>query len=68
MMDRSPNASLSPREVNVLRALKQDRRRLLASDDRKLLLSMRLLVSDGEALSLSPAGNARLEREERAKP
>jgi hypothetical protein len=33
-----PNASLSPHELNTLRALKQDFRRAISGEDRKLLL------------------------------
>ena len=47
-MDRNPNASLSPREVNTLRALKRDLRRAVSGEDRKLLLAMGLAVEDGE--------------------
>lgn len=64
-MHRNSKALLSPREVSALRALKQDSGRAISSDDRRLLLSMGLAVSDGEATRLSDAGRARLEREER---
>ena len=67
-MDRNPKASLSPREVSVLRALNRHTRRDIASDDRKLLLSMGLAVLDSETPGLSPAGRARLDLEERANP
>jgi len=66
IVDRNPNASLSPREVNTLRALKRDLRRAVSGEDRKLLLAMGLAVEDGERIALSPAGRARLDREDRA--
>jgi len=66
IVDRNPNASLSPREVNSLRALKRDLRRAISGEDRKLLLAMGLAVEDGERIALSPAGRARLDREDRA--
>ena len=65
-MDRNPNASLSPREVNTLRALKRDLRRAISGEDRKLLLAMGLAVKGGERIVLSPAGRARLDREDHA--
>ena len=65
-MDRNPNASLSPREINVLRALKLPSDRVFSSEDLRLLLSMGLVVEDGATIALSPAGRARLEQEERA--
>jgi hypothetical protein len=63
-MDRSPKASLSPREFKVLRALKQGSRDI-SDQDRRLLLSMGLAVDEGEAIRLSPAGVSRLDIEER---
>ena len=65
-MDRNPSASLSPREVNTLRALKRDLRRAMSGEDRKLLLALGLAVKDGQRIALSPAGRARLEREDHA--
>lgn len=67
-MDRNPKASLSPREVSVLRALKRHTGRDISSDDRKLLLAMGLAVLDSETLEFSPAGRARLDLEERTNP
>ena len=66
IVDRNPNASLSPREVNSLRALKRDLRRVISGEDRKLLLAMGLAVKDGERIVLSPTGRARLDREDHA--
>src|SRR6185437_2299686 len=65
-MDRNPKASLSPREINVLRALKLPSDRVFSSEDLRLLLSMGLVVEDGATIALSPAGRALLEQEERA--
>jgi DNA-binding winged helix-turn-helix (wHTH) protein len=65
-MDRNSRASLSPREVSVLRALKQNAGREISRDDLRLLVSMGLAVRDGQAIGLSPAGRDRLELEERA--
>ena len=67
-MDRCRKASLSPREVSVLRALNRHTRRDIASDDRKLLLSMGLAVLNRETLELSHAGRTRLDLEKRANP
>lgn len=67
-MDRNPKASLSSREVSVLRALKRDAGRGISSDDQKPLLSMRLAVLGSETPGLSPAGRTRLDLEERANP
>jgi len=65
-MDRISNASLSPHEVRVLRALKQATRRDISSPELCLLLSKGLAVNEGDAIRLSPAGRDRLELEERA--
>ena len=66
-MDRSPKASLSPREFAALRAVKRGCPDISAQD-RILLLSMGLVVADGKAMRLSPTGASRLEREERENP
>jgi hypothetical protein len=65
-MGRNPKASLSPREVNALRALQYHSTRAISSEDLRLLLAMGLAVRDGERMGLSPAGRARLERENHA--
>ena len=65
-MDRNPKASLSPHEVNALRALQHHSTRAISSEDLRLLLVMGLAVKDGERIGLSPAGRDRLERENHA--
>jgi hypothetical protein len=66
-MDRNPKDSLSPHEVNALRALQHHSQRAISSEDLRLLLEMGLAVKDGERIGLSPAGRARLEREDHAR-
>ena len=67
-MGRNPKASLSRREVNALRALQHHSKRAISSEDLTLLLAMGLAVKEDERIGLSPAGRARLEREERPRP
>jgi hypothetical protein len=64
-MDRSSKAPLSPQEVGALQTLKQDHpKRELSRRHRELLLSMGLVLAEGEELKLSQAGRARLEAEQ----
>ena len=65
-MDRNPKVSLSPHEVDALRALMHHSGRAISSEDLRLLLTMGLAVKDGERMGLSPAGRGRLEREDHA--
>jgi hypothetical protein len=66
-MHRSPTASLSPREFLALRALRLGVRSI-PEHERKLLISMGLTIDEPGGLKLSPAGLARLEREDRDGP
>ena len=65
MMSRNPKASLSPREVRALRALKQAFPRPIEDSERRLFLSMGLVSADGQETKLSVAGWARLKNEDR---
>jgi hypothetical protein len=64
VMDHSPNAPLSPREVVALWSLKQDHPKPALSHPHRELLSMELALAEGEELKLSQALRARLETEQ----
>jgi hypothetical protein len=59
-MDRHQNAQLSPNELQSLQRIATDPKRPIPSGHRQLLLSMKLLQSNADRLSLSSAGIQRL--------
>ena len=65
-MDRNFNAPLSPNELASLRGLGVDSKREISDSHRQLLLSMGLIVANGDELNLTEAGRHRLNPEGRA--
>jgi hypothetical protein len=65
-MDRNFKAPLSPNELASLRGLGVDSKREISDSRRQLLLSMGLIVANGDELNLTEAGRHRLNPEERA--
>jgi hypothetical protein len=65
-IDRNSRAPLSPSELASLRGLRTDPKRELSGSHRQLLLSMDLIVANGDDLILTEAGRHRLNHEERA--
>jgi hypothetical protein len=63
-MDRNFNAPLSPSELASLRGLGVDSKREISSSHRQLLLSMGLVVANGDELILTERGRRRLDHEE----
>jgi hypothetical protein len=63
-MDRNFNAQLSPSELASLRGLGVDSEREISSSHRQLLLSMGLVVANGDELILTETGRRRLDHEE----
>jgi hypothetical protein len=64
-MDRSWRATLSPRELASLQALRRDAKREILASHRQVLLAMGLIKAAGNELILTEIGNHRLDREER---
>jgi len=65
-IDRNSRAPLSPSQLASLRGLRTDPQRELWGSHRQLLLSMGLIVANGDDLILTEAGRQRLNYEERA--
>jgi hypothetical protein len=65
-MNRNSQASLSPSELASLRGVGQDSKRQIPDGHRQVLVSMRLVVADGDELRLTEAGHQRLTLAERA--
>jgi hypothetical protein len=65
-IDRNSRAPLSPSELASLRGLRQDPKRELSGSHHQLLLSMGLVIANGDDLILTEAGRQRLDYEERA--
>jgi hypothetical protein len=63
-MDRNFNAPLSPSEPASLRGLGADSKREISSSHRQLLLSMGLVIANGNELILTEMGRRRLDHED----
>jgi hypothetical protein len=65
-MNRNSKASLSPSELASLRGVTAGSNRQIPDSPCRLLLSMGLIVTDGDGSRLTEAGRQRLDPEERA--
>jgi hypothetical protein len=68
MMNRSSKAPLSPSELTSLRRVRGHSKRQISATHRQLLLSMGLVVANGDELILTDAGRQRLAHEGRTDP
>jgi hypothetical protein len=63
-MNRNFNAPLSPSELASLRGLGVDSKREISRSHSQLLLSMGLVVANGDELNLTETGRRRIDHEE----